>query len=125
MKAVQDNAAKTNPDKIIIAIVLEVVPGMTINLAVGTLLRIIHKGLIVIISRRHIRDVVDLAGHLVVTVWITIQVGLVSIVANQVILRMSVRYCHPLTVQTRMVIGAHLGPALKWFVDGGREQPNI
>ena len=82
VKAVQDNAVKYNPDKIFIAIVLEVVLRMTTRLVVGTLCRIIRQGLIIIISLRHIRGIVALAGHLVVTVQIAFRVGLVSIAAN-------------------------------------------
>ena len=100
--------------KINIAIVPEVVLGMTIRLAVQTLLRVIHQSLIVIISPRHVQEVVALVGHLVITVQIAVQVGLVSIVANQVILHVSVYYHSPLAGQTRMVSGVHLVLALKW-----------
>ena len=68
--------------KTFIAIALEVVLGMTIRLVVGPLHRIICRGLIIIIDRRHVRGVVALAGHLGVTVQIAIRVGLVYVVAN-------------------------------------------
>ena len=44
------------------ALVLEVVLGMTIHLVVGTLHQIIRQGLIIIISRRHVRGASNPGG---------------------------------------------------------------
>ena len=65
-----------------IAIVLGVVLRMTIRLVVEPLRQITRLGLIIIINHRHVRGVVALVGHLVVTVQIAVRVGLVSVVAN-------------------------------------------
>ena len=51
---------------------------MIVGLEVEPLCQITRWGLIIIINHHHVRGVVALAGHLVVTV----QIGLVSLVAN-------------------------------------------
>ena len=67
MKVVQENAAKTNPDKKIYCDSSRGWLRMTIRLVVGTLCQIIRQGLIIIISHRHVWGIVALMGPLVVT----------------------------------------------------------
>ena len=98
MKAVQDNAAKTNPDK---NYYCDSSRGSTWDDNSSSGRNFISRSLIVIISLCLIRDIGALVGHLVGTAQIAVQAGLVSVVANRVILRVSVRYCSPLAGQTR------------------------
>ena len=86
---------------------------MIVRLVVEPLYQITGQGHIIIINHRHVRGVVALVGRLVVTIQIVVRVELVSVVANQFISRVNVRYRHLLVGQTRMVIGAHLVLALK------------